>query len=160
MLNLYQVILAHNSLLKNLSIFLPSIMNSIIILFLSKEIYKRIYMNVLSIIVSIRTLLCANTTTSETMKTSITRCLVFSNGAGDLDAGKDAFVSRLKVKLLLQSNDATRNGNRDNLLILPLPFTPGVSRTKEKRSETFRLIYRNTFFIFRKQPGNQGCFVN
>lgn len=43
---------------------------------------------------------------------------------GDLDAGRDAFVSRLKVKLLLRSNDATRNGNRDNLLILPpLPFT-------------------------------------
>lgn len=130
------------------------------ILFLSKEIYKRIYMNLLSIIVSIRTLLCANTTTSETMKTSITRCLVFSNEAGDLDAGKDAFVSRLKVKLLLRSNDATRNGNRDNLLILPLPFTPGVSRAKEKRGETFRLIYRNMFFIFRKQPGNQGYFVN
>lgn len=117
-------------------------------------------MNLLSIIVSIRTLLCANTTTSETMKTSITRCLVFSNEAGDLDAGKDAFVSRLKVKLLLRSNDATRNGNRDNLLILPLPFTPGVSRAKEKRGETFRLIYRNMFFIFRKQPGNQGYFVN
>lgn len=55
-------------------------------------------------------------------------------GKGDLDADKIAFISRLKVKLLLQ---CVREMG-DNLLILPLPFTACITSTTDGDGEKKR----------------------
>lgn len=55
-------------------------------------------------------------------------------GKGNLDADKIAFISRLKVKLLLQ---CVREMG-DNLLILPLPFTACITSTTDGDGEKKR----------------------